>query len=73
MAKKPIPRKTYAFNFVPMTAESTLVKCPHSNDTLGVVELKDGMLEFWRNGEMRCRTESFPVLFEHMQGAMREL
>jgi hypothetical protein len=56
----------YAYNFVPLGTDGTLVKCAASNDTIGVLRLdpiKPEWLAFYRNGVRVIRTKSWTALF----------
>lgn len=54
--------KTYAWNFNEVD-DGVLVRRAISQDSIGVLKLKDGQFEFWHLGECRIRTKSFKILF----------
>ena len=54
--------KTYAWNFREVDG-GALVLHAISQDSIGVLELKNGQFEFWHRGTCRIRTKSFAALF----------
>lgn len=54
--------KTYAWNFR-VVDEAALVLRAISQDSIGVVKLAKGQLEFWSDGHLVIKTASFGDLF----------
>lgn len=60
-------KNPYAWNFSPVNlpeGSGTLVRRAISNDTIGVLKLGEGWLEFWCKGNCVVKTHSFKKLFK---------
>lgn len=61
--------KTYAWNFNLVDGGDVLVRRAISQDSIGVLRLVDGQLEFWSNSICCARSKSIAIIFKAIDRA----